>query len=240
MKLSLLTVPFTYLLGIHGDDLVAANHGRSSGSWTTLSHCVRLIPERETVRRFVQAGVCTSTGLPPLGRSEGTLLRDDTPAGVGNWNLDYFRDCPCRNEAEFIFLIKHRKSGPGLSRGKKGSDSLLEWPDQVKRGHHHPGLCLHLTAMLESFDPEAPVPIPRACPHSDQGPQYYYTALPGELDTWKLTTCTEPKLKPLQAVMDPGRVRERDGGKTWKSSLILPLEKSLLTAKSRGCIWLVN
>ena len=203
LKLNLPTVPI-HDLTVHGDDLVAATHGRSF--W---------VLDDITPLRQVEAGSVNSDmilfkpetairlHLPDSVDRRGPVGDNPPPGAIISY---YFKNAP-RDEVKLEIFDKSGKLVRRLSsKEKKEFEQPPEWPDQVKEVTTIPaGAGMNRYAWNLRW--EAPVKIPGAF-YSDQGPQGPI-AMPGEY-TVKLSIGDQSQTQPLQIINDP-RARNVSG-----------------------------
>ena len=196
LKLNLPTVPI-HDLNIHGDDLVAATHGRSF--WvldditplrqvdTNSANADMILYKPETALRL---------HLPDAIDRRGPVGDNPPPGAIINY---YFKSAP-KDEVKLEIFDKAGKLVRSLSsKEKKEFEQPPEWPDQVKEVTTIPaGAGMNRYTWNLRWEP--PVKIPDAF-YSDQGPQGPI-AMPGEY-TVKLTVGGQTQSKPLDLVIDP-------------------------------------
>lgn len=196
LKLNLPAVPI-HDLAIHGDDLVAATHGRSF--W---------VLDDITPMRQMEAGPATAEmilykpqtalrlHLPDSVDRRGPVGDNPPPGAI----IDYYFKAAPKDEVKFEIFDKAGKLVRRLSsKEKKEFEQPPEWPDQVKEVTTIPaGAGMNRYAWNLRW--EAPVKIPGAF-YSDLGPQGPI-AMPGEY-TVKLTVGNQSQTQPLEIVMDP-------------------------------------
>jgi photosystem II stability/assembly factor-like uncharacterized protein len=200
LKLNLPTVP-VHDLAIHGDDLIAATHGRA---FWVLDDIAPL--------RQVEAGMA-----PPdlLLYKPQTALRLHLPTDIERRGpvgdnpppgaiIDYFFKTAPKDEVTLEISDSAGKLVRKLSsKEKKEFEQPQEWPDQVKEITTIPAAA-GMNRYAWNLRWEAPVKIPGAF-YSDQGPQGPI-AMPGKY-TVKLTAGAQSQTQTFELSMDP-RTRE--------------------------------
>ncbi|HKV91746.1 MAG TPA: glycosyl hydrolase [Candidatus Angelobacter sp.] len=196
LKLNLPTVPI-HDLEVHGDDLIAATHGRSF--WvldditplrqvdTATANTEMLLYKPETEVRLHLATDIDRRG--PVG--------DDPPPGA---IFDYYFKTAPKDEVKLEIFDSSGKLVRSLSsKEKKGEEQPPEWPDQVKEVTTIPASA-GMNRYAWNLRWEPPVKIPGAF-YSDQGPQGPL-AQPGQY-TAKLTIGRQSQTQPFEIVLDP-------------------------------------
>ena len=196
LKLNLPTVPI-HDLAIHGNDLIAATHGRSFWVLDDITPLRQIEPsfanramilyKPETVLRLHLPDEIDARG--PVG--------SDPPLGA---IISYYFSQPPKDEVKLEIFDHTGKLVRSLSsREKKGFEQPPEWPDQVKEITTIPASA-GMNRYAWNLRWEPPVQIPGAF-YSDQGPQGPL-AMPGDY-TVKLTVGKESQTQPLKIVIDP-------------------------------------
>jgi photosystem II stability/assembly factor-like uncharacterized protein/DNA-binding FrmR family transcriptional regulator len=199
LKLNLPTVPI-HDLEIHGDDLIAATHGRSFWVLDDISplrqidpavHPEILLYKPQTILRLHYPDSVDRRG--PVG--------DNPPAGA---IFDYYFKTAPKDEVKLEIFDSHGKLVRGLSsKEKKEAEQPPEWPDQVKEVTTIPAAA-GMNRYAWNLRWEPPVKIPGAF-YTDQGPQGPLVE-PGEY-TVKLTVGSQSQTQPVEVVIDP-RVKD--------------------------------
>jgi photosystem II stability/assembly factor-like uncharacterized protein len=196
LKLNLPTVP-VHDLEIHGDDLIAATHGRSF--WVL-----------DDITPLRQADVVSATAEMVLFKPETALrlhlptdierrgpVGDNPPPGA---IIDYYFKSAPKDEVKLEILDSGGKVVRSLSsKEKKGDEQPPEWPDQVKEVTTIPAAA-GMNRYAWNLRWEPPVKIPGAF-YSGIGPQGPL-AQPGQY-TVKLTAGNQSQSQTLEIVVDP-------------------------------------
>ena len=196
LKLNLPTVP-VHDLAIHGDDLIAATHGRSFWVLDDITPLRQIdVNSVNAEMTLFKPQTALRLHLPDAIDRRGPV-GDDPPLGA--IISYYFRTAP-KDEVKLEIFDKSGKLVRSLSsKEKKEVEQPPEWPDQVKEITTIPvGAGMNRYAWNLRWEP--PVKIPGAF-YSDQGPQGPI-AMPGEY-TVKLTVGGQTQSQPLELVMDP-------------------------------------
>ncbi len=200
LKLNLPTVPI-HDLEVHGDDLVAATHGRSF--WvlddiTPLRQLEAVSANSEMVLYKPQTAL--RLHLPTDIDRRGPV-GDNPPPGV---IIDYYFKTAPKDEVKLEIVDSNGKLVRTLSsKEKKGDEQPPEWPDQVKEITTIPASA-GMNRYAWNLRWEPPVKIPGAF-YSGIGPQGPL-AMPGQY-TVKLTAGSQSQSQPLEIVVDP-RVKD--------------------------------
>jgi hypothetical protein len=200
LKLNLPAVPI-HDLEIHGDDLVAATHGRSF--WvlddiTPLRQLDAVSANSEMVLYRPQTAL--RLHLPTDIDRRGPV-GDNPPPGV---IIDYYFKTAPKDEVKLEIIDSNSKVVRTLSsKEKKGDEQPPEWPDQVKEITTIPASA-GMNRYAWNLRWEPPVKIPGAF-YSGIGPQGPL-AMPGQY-TVKLTVGSQSQSQPLEIVVDP-RVKD--------------------------------
>jgi photosystem II stability/assembly factor-like uncharacterized protein len=196
LKLNLPAVP-VHDLEIHGDDLIAATHGRAF--WvlddiTSLRQLDSVSPTADMVlfKPETALRLHLTTDIDRRGP-----VGDDPPLGaIINY---YFKAAP-KDEVKLEIVDAAGKVVRTLSsKEKKGEEQPPEWPDQVKEVTTIPASA-GMNRYAWNLRWEPPVKIPGAF-YSDQGPQGPLVQ-PGQY-TIKLAAGKQSVSQPLEIVMDP-------------------------------------
>jgi len=198
LKLNLPTVP-VHDLEIHGDDLIAATHGRAF--WvlddiTPLRQLDSVSPTAEMVLFKPQTAL--RLHLPTDIERRGPVGDNPPPGAIINY---YFKTAP-KDEVKLEIIDSAGKIVRVLSsKEKKGDEQPPEWPDQVKEVTTIPASA-GMNRYAWNLRWEPPVKIPGAF-YSGIGPQGPL-AQPGQY-TIKLTAGkqSQSQSQPLEIVMDP-------------------------------------
>jgi hypothetical protein len=194
--LNLPTVP-VHDLEIHGDDLVAATHGRSF--WvlddiTPLRQLDAVSPAAEMVLFKPQTAL--RLHLPTDIERRGPVGDNPPPGAIISY---YFKNAH-KDEVKLEILDSDGKAVRTLSsKEKKGDEQPPEWPDQVKDVTTIPAAA-GMNRYAWNLRWEPPVKIPGAF-YTGVGPQGPL-AQPGQY-TVKLTVGNQSQSQPLEIAMDP-------------------------------------
>lgn len=201
LKLNLPTVPI-HDLEVHGDDLIAATHGRSF--WvlddiTPLRQLDAVQANSEMVLYKPQAAL--RLHLPTDIERRGPVGDNPPPGAIIDY---YFKSAP-KDEVKLQIIYSNGKDADGKvvrslsSKEKKGDEQPPEWPDQVKEITTIPASA-GMNRYAWNLRWEPPVKIPGAF-YSGIGPQGPL-AQPGQY-TVKITVGNQSQSQPLEIVMDP-------------------------------------
>jgi photosystem II stability/assembly factor-like uncharacterized protein len=196
LKLNLPAVP-VHDLEIHGDDLIAATHGRAF--WvlddiTPLRQLDAISPTAEMVLFKPQTAL--RLHLPTDIERRGPVGDNPPPGAIIDY---YFKSAP-KDEVKLEIVDANGKVVRTLSsKEKKGDEQPPEWPDQVKEVTTIPASA-GMNRYAWNLRWEPPVKIPGAF-YSGIGPQGPL-AQPGQY-TVKLTVGGQSQSQPLEIVMDP-------------------------------------
>jgi photosystem II stability/assembly factor-like uncharacterized protein len=196
LKLNLPAVP-VHDLEIHGDDLIAATHGRAF--WvlddiTPLRQLDAISPTAEMVLFRPQTAL--RLHLPTDIERRGPVGDNPPPGAIIDY---YFKSAP-KDEVKLEIVDANGKVVRTLSsKEKKGDEQPPEWPDQVKEVTTIPASA-GMNRYAWNLRWEPPVKIPGAF-YSGIGPQGPL-AQPGQY-TVKLTVGGQSQSQPLEIVMDP-------------------------------------
>lgn len=196
LKLNLPTVP-VHDLAIHGDDLVAATHGRAFWILDNITP-LRQIDLNTAGAEMVlyRPQTALRLHLPDAVDRRGPVGDNPPPGALIDY---YFKSAP-RDEVKLEIFDSSGKLVRSLSsKEKKEFEQPPEWPDQVKEVTTIPaGAGMNRYAWNLRWEP--PVKIPGAF-YVGQGPQGPL-AMPGQY-TVKLTVGGQSQTQPLEILMDP-------------------------------------
>ncbi|HEX4606226.1 MAG TPA: glycosyl hydrolase, partial [Candidatus Angelobacter sp.] len=196
LKLNLPAVP-VHDLEIHGDDLVAATHGRAF--WvlddiTPLRQLDAVLPTTEMLLFKPQTAL--RLHLPTDIERRGPVGDNPPPGAI----ISYYLKAAPKDEVKLEIISSDGKIVRTLSsKEKKGEDQPPEWPDQVKEVTTIPAAA-GMNRYAWNLRWEPPVKIPGAF-YTGIGPQGPL-AQPGQY-TVKLTVGGQSQSQPLEIVMDP-------------------------------------
>ena len=196
LKLNLPTVPI-HDVNIHGDDLIAATHGRSFWVLDNIGP-LRQIDANSANAEMILYKPQTALRLHyPDSIERRGPVGDDPPAGA---IIDYCFKAAPKDEVKLEVLDSNGKRVRALSsKEKKEDEQPPEWPDQVKEVTTIPaGAGMNRYAWNLRW--ENPVKIPGAF-YTGTGPRGPL-ALPGKY-TVKLTVGNQTQSQPLEIVVDP-------------------------------------
>jgi photosystem II stability/assembly factor-like uncharacterized protein len=196
LKLNLPTVPI-HDLEIHGDDLVAATHGRAF--WVlddiTPLRQMETIPANAEMYLY-KPQTALRLHLPTDIDRRGPVGDNPPPGAIFNY---YFKTAP-KDEVKLEIIDSSGKVVRSLSsKEKKGEEQPPEWPDQVREVTTIP-VSAGMNRYAWNLRWEPPVKIPGAF-YSGIGPQGPL-AQPGQY-TVKLTAGGQSQTQPLEIVLDP-------------------------------------
>ncbi len=196
LKLNLPAVP-VHDLEIHGDDLIAATHGRAFWVLDDITPLRQLDSVSSTTEMVLfKPETALRLHLPTDIERRGPVGDDPPPGAIINY---YFKIAP-KDEVKLEILDSAGKVVRALSsKEKKGDEQPPEWPDQVKEVTTIPAAA-GMNRYAWNLRWEPPVKIPGAF-YSDVGPQGPL-AQPGQY-TIKLTAGKQSVSQPLEIVMDP-------------------------------------
>jgi photosystem II stability/assembly factor-like uncharacterized protein len=196
LKLNLPAVP-VHDLEIHGDDLIAATHGRAFWVLDDISPLRQLDSVSSTTEMLLfKPETALRLHLPTDIERRGPVGDNPPPGVIINY---YFKTAP-KDEVKLEILDSAGKVVRTLSsKEKKGDEQPPEWPDQVKEVTTIPAAA-GMNRYAWNLRWEPPVKIPGAF-YSDVGPQGPLVQ-PGQY-TIKLTTGKQSVSQPLEIVMDP-------------------------------------
>jgi len=196
LKLNLPAVPI-HDLNIHGDDLIAATHGRAFWVLDNIGP-LRQIDASSASAEMILYKPQTALRLhyPDAIERRGPV-GDDPPLGA---IIDYYFKAAPKDEVKLEILDSNGKLVRALSsKPKKEDDQPPEWPDQVKEITTVPaGAGMNRYAWNLRW--ENPLKIPGAF-YTGTGPRGPL-ALPGRY-TVKLTAGNQTQSQPLEIAVDP-------------------------------------
>jgi photosystem II stability/assembly factor-like uncharacterized protein len=195
LKLNLPTVPI-HDLEVHGDDLVAATHGRAFWILDDITPLRQLDSAASAEMYLYKPETALRLHLPTDIDRRGPVGENPPPGAIINY---YFKTAP-KDEVKLEIVDGQGKVVRTLSsREKKGEEQPPEWPDQVREITTIPaGAGMNRYAWNLRWEP--PVKIPGAF-YSSIGPQGPL-AQPGQY-TVKLTAGGQSQSQPLEIVLDP-------------------------------------
>ncbi|MCU1333818.1 MAG: hypothetical protein JWM08_2810 [Candidatus Angelobacter sp.] len=196
LKLNLPTVPI-HDLEIHGDDLIAATHGRAFWVLDDITPLRQLDTVSSTAEMVLfKPQTALRLHLPTDIERRGPVGDNPPPGAIISY---YFRTAP-KGEVKLEVIDSTGKVVRKLSsKEKKGDEQPPEWPDQVKEVTTIPASA-GMNRYAWNLRWEPPVKIPGAF-YSGIGPQGPL-AQPGQY-TVKLTAGNQTQSQPLEIVMDP-------------------------------------
>lgn len=196
LKLNLPMVP-VHDLAIHGNDLIAATHGRSFWVLDDITPLRQIEPDFASKSMILyKPETVLRLHLPEEIDARGPVGSDPPLGAIISY---YFSQAP-KDEVKLEIYDRAGKLVRSLSsREKKGFEQPPEWPDQVKEITTIPASA-GMNRYAWNLRWEPPVQIPGAF-YSDQGPQGPL-AMPGDYAV-KLTVGKESQTQPLKIVMDP-------------------------------------
>ncbi|HZE22624.1 MAG TPA: glycosyl hydrolase, partial [Blattabacteriaceae bacterium] len=166
LKLNLPTVPI-HDLEIHGDDLIAATHGRAFWVLDDITPLRQLDSVSSTAEMVLfKPETALRMHLPTDIERRGPVGDNPPPGAIINY---YFKATP-KDEVKLEILDSAGKVVRTLSsKEKKGDEQPPEWPDQVKEVTTIPAAA-GMNRYAWNLRWEPPVKIPGAF-YSDAGPQ---------------------------------------------------------------------
>ena len=196
LKLNLPTVP-VHDLAIHGDDLVAATHGRAFWVLDDITP-LRQIDENSAGAEMMLYKPQTALRLHlPTDIERRGPVGDNPPPGA---IIDYYFKAAPKDEVKLeVFDNKGELVRSLSSMEKKEFEQPPEWPDQVREVTTIPAAA-GMNRYAWNLRWEPPAKIPGAF-YSDQGPQGPIV-MPGKY-TVKLTVGSRSLTQLLEVVMDP-------------------------------------
>ena len=196
LKLNLPAVP-VHDLEIHGDDLIAATHGRAFWVLDDITPLRQLDSVSSTAEMVLfKPETALRLHLPTDIERRGPVGDNPPPGAIINY---YFKTAP-KDEVKLEIVDSAGKVVRTLSsKEKKGDEQPPEWPDQVKEVTTIPAAA-GMNRYAWNLRWEPPVKIPGAF-YSDMGPQGPLVQ-PGQY-TVKLTAGKQSVSQPLEIVMDP-------------------------------------
>jgi hypothetical protein len=196
LKLNLPTVP-VHDLNIHGDDLIAATHGRAFWVLDDITPLRQMDVTSANADAFLfKPQVALRLHLPDAIERRGPL-GDDPPLGA---ILDYYFKSAPKDEVKLEILDSDGKVVRALSsKASKEEEQPQEWPDWTKEVTTIPAAA-GLNRYAWNLRWDSPVKIPGAF-YSGLGPRGPI-ALPGKYSV-RLTVSGHSQTQPLEIVMDP-------------------------------------
>jgi photosystem II stability/assembly factor-like uncharacterized protein len=196
LKLNLPTVP-VHDLNIHGDDLIAATHGRAFWVLDDITPLRQMDATSANADTFLfKPQVALRLHLPDAIERRGPL-GDDPPLGA---ILDYYFKSAPKDEVKLEILDSDGKVVRALSsRESKEEQQPQEWPDLAKEITTIPAAA-GLNRYAWNLRWDSPVKIPGAF-YSGLGPRGPI-ALPGKYNV-RLTVSGHSQTQPLEIVTDP-------------------------------------
>jgi photosystem II stability/assembly factor-like uncharacterized protein len=196
LKLNLPTVP-VHDLTIHGDDLIAATHGRSFWVLDDITSLRQIDANSANATLLLyQPQTTVRLHLPEAIERRGPV-GEDPPLGA---ILDYYFKTAPKDEVKLEIFDSSGKLVRSLSsREKKEFEQPPEWPDQIKEVTTIPA-STGMNRYAWNLRWEPPVKIPGAF-YSGNGPEGPLV-LPGKY-TVKLTAGSQSQSQSLEIVMDP-------------------------------------
>jgi len=196
LKLNLPAVPI-HDLTVHGDDLVAATHGRSFWVLDNITPLRQIDVKPVSAEMLLyKPQTALRLHLPDAIERRGPV-GDNPPPGA---MIDYYFKTAPKDEVKLEILDAGGKVVRSLSsKEKKEAEQPPEWPDQVKEITTIPAAA-GMNRYVWNLRWEPPVKIPGAF-YSGVGPQGP-VALPGQY-TIRLTSGGQSQSQPLEVVVDP-------------------------------------
>jgi hypothetical protein len=196
LKLNLPAVP-VHDLEIHGDDLIAATHGRAFWVLDDITPLRQLDSVSSTTEMVLfKPETALRLHLPTDIERRGPVGDNPPPGAIISY---YFKTAP-KDEVKLEIVDSAGKVVRALSsKEKKGDEQPPEWPDQVKEVTTIPAAA-GMNRYAWNLRWEPPVKIPGAF-YSGIGPQGPLVQ-PGQY-TVKLTSGKQSVSQPLEIVMDP-------------------------------------
>jgi photosystem II stability/assembly factor-like uncharacterized protein/DNA-binding FrmR family transcriptional regulator len=196
LKLNLPTVP-VHDVAIHGDDLVAATHGRAF--WVLDD----ITPLRQIDQKSASADMVLYKPEPALRLHYPDQIERRGPVGdvhpLGALIDYYFKTAPKEEVKLEIFDSTGKLVRSLSSKEKKEDEQPPEWPDQVREVTTIPASA-GMNRYAWNLRWESPLKIPGAF-YTGVGPRGPL-ALPGKY-TVKLTVGGQSQTQPLEIVVDP-------------------------------------
>jgi hypothetical protein len=196
LKLNLPAVP-VHDVAVHGDDLVAATHGRSFWVLDNITP-LRQIDAKPTTTEMVlyKPQAALRLHLPDAIERRGPVGDNPPPGAI----IDYYFKTAPQGEVKLEIIDTGGKVVRTLSsKEKKEAEQPPEWPDQVKEVTTIP-VAAGMNRYAWNLRWEPPVKIPDAF-YSGIGPQGPLVQ-PGEY-TVRLTGGGQTLTQPLEVVSDP-------------------------------------
>jgi photosystem II stability/assembly factor-like uncharacterized protein len=226
LKLNLPTVPI-HDLNIHGDDLIAATHGRSFWVLDDITPLRQIDSSSASAQTILyQPQPVVRLHLPEAIERRGPV-GDDPPLGA---ILDYYFKTAPKDEVKLEIFDSSGKLVRGLSsKEKKEFEQPPEWPDQIKEVTTIPAAA-GMNRYAWNLRWEPPVKIPGAF-YAGNGPEGPIV-LPGKY-TVKLTVGSQSQSQPLEIVIDP-RVKNVNESDLQKQFELLMQVRDANTELHRG------
>jgi len=195
LKLNLPTVPI-HDLTVHGDDLVAATHGRAFWVLDNITPLRQINNAANAEMVLYKPQTALRLHLPTDIERRGPLGDNPPPGAIIDY---YFKTAPKAEVKLDIFDSTGKLVRSLSSKEKKEAEQPPEWPDQVKEVTTIPAAA-GMNRYAWNLRWEPPVKIPGAF-YSDQGPQGPVVQ-PGQY-TVKLTVGGQSQSQPVEIVVDP-------------------------------------
>jgi hypothetical protein len=195
LKLNLPTVPI-HDLAIHGDDLVAATHGRAFWVLDDISPLREIDPSSSSADALLyKPKTALRLHLPDQVERRGPVGDNPPPGAI----INYYLKSAHKDEVKLDILDGNGKIVRSLSsKEKKEFEQPPEWPDQVKEVTTIPANA-GMNRYTWNLRWEPPTKIPGAF-YTGNGPQGPI-ALPGKY-TVKLTVGGQSYTQPLELIND--------------------------------------
>jgi photosystem II stability/assembly factor-like uncharacterized protein len=195
LQLNLPTVP-VHDLEIHGDDLLAATHGRAFWVLDDITPLRQIDPAATAEMILYKPQTALRLHLPDSVERRGPVGENPPPGAI----IDYFFKTAPKDEVKLEVFDGAGKLVRSLSsKEKKESEQPPEWPDQVKEITTIPAAA-GMNRYAWNLRWEPPVKIPGAF-YTGIGPQGPLVQ-PGHY-TVKLTVGSQTQSQPLEVVLDP-------------------------------------
>jgi photosystem II stability/assembly factor-like uncharacterized protein len=200
LKMNLPTVP-VHDVAVHGEDLVAATHGRAFWVLDNITP-LRQIDLKPTAAEMIlyKPETALRLHLPDAIERRGPVGDNPPPGAI----IDYYFKTAPQDEVKLEIVDAGGKVVRSLSsKEKKEAEQPAEWPDQVKEVTTIPAAA-GMNRYAWNLRWEPPVKIPNAF-YSGIGPQGPLVQ-PGQY-TLRLTAGGQTLAQPLEVVIDP-RVKD--------------------------------
>jgi photosystem II stability/assembly factor-like uncharacterized protein len=200
LKMNLPTVP-VHDVAIHGDDLVAATHGRAFWVLDNITPLRQIDPKPTTAEMILyKPQTALRLHLPDAIERRGPLGDNPPPGAI----IDYYFKTAPQDEVKLEIVDAGGKVVRSLSsKERKEGEQPPEWPDQVKEVTTIPAAA-GMNRYAWNLRWEPPVKIPDAF-YSGIGPQGPLVQ-PGHY-TVRMTAGGQTLTQPLEVVLDP-RVKD--------------------------------